>query len=494
MHTTTTTTLLHNDSLLFVIREGESIQRHPFWKFLNDEDRQYFGFSMKKNLLQGDFSRTLVFPSGRIALILGVCEKKKYNARRTILTARRAIVSARAERISHLTVALEDFASLRSIPEEVASRIATQFEVANFEFVAHRTAPKSGWGFVESISIFISSKNSSLIRAVAEGKIIGEEINKTRLLSNTPGGDMTPSHLAGAAVQVGKSCGIKVTVLKEKEIEELGMGGVLGVAKGSSEPPRFIVMEFSGGKKNESPTVLVGKGVTFDTGGLNLKPSNGIYEMHMDMSGGAATIHTIAAAARLKLKKNIVGLIPAVENMPSGSSYRPGDLLKSMSGKTIEVMNTDAEGRVILADALEYAKRYNPKIVIDIATLTGAAMVALGQRASAVFSNEENIHESLCEAGERAGDYAWPLPLWEEYEADVKGTFGDFANSGKSRYGGAIEGAVFLRQFIRNSDGSDAYPWAHLDIAPRMTSVEGEFLTKGAAGAPVALLLAFLRK
>ncbi len=247
------------------------------------------------------------------------------------------------------------------------------------------------------------------------------------------------------------------------------------------------------GPRAEKPVVLVGKGVTFDTGGLNLKSDDSMYEMRMDMSGGAAVIHAIAAAARLKLKKNIVALVPAVENMPSGSSYRPGDLLRTMSGKTIEVLNTDAEGRVILADALEYAKRYQPSLVVDVATLTGAAMVALGHRYSALFASDKELEDRFRELGEATGDLVWPLPLSADYEDDVRGTFGDWTNTGKKDAGGgAITGAVFLWQFTKDKKGEAAYPWVHLDIAPRMTAIDGEFLAKGAAGTPVRLLARLL--
>lgn len=214
------------------------------------------------------------------------------------------------------------------------------------------------------------------------------------------------------------------------------------------------------------------------------------------MSGGAAVVHAVRFAARLKLKVNVVGLIPAVENMPSGSSYRPGDVLKSMSGKTIEVLDTDAEGRIILADALTYAEQYDPKLVVSIATLTGAAMVAVGQRASAFFASDEQFEKMFRDLGEESGDYMWPLPLWEEFEEEIKGTFGDWANLGKTRYGGATTAAVFLWQFVKNplKSSGQAYPWVHIDIAPRMTAIEGEYLTKGAAGAPVRFLASLLKR
>src|SRR3989344_2547118 len=252
-----------------------------------------------------------------------------------------------------------------------------------------------------------------------------------------------------AAEEAGKQTKVKVTILDEKQIKKLGMGGVIGVSRGSSEKPRFIIMEYKHPDYKQAPLVLVGKGVTFDTGGLNLKPDKAIHEMHMDMSGGAAVIHGVAAISRLNIPIHVVGLIPAVENMPSGSSYHPGDILRSITGRTIEVLNTDAEGRIILADALGYAKRYNPRLVVDIATLTGAAMVALGQRVSALFTKDEKLEELFRSLGESSGDYLWPMPLWDEYEEDIKGTFGDVANVGKTEaYGGSITAAMFLSQFV----------------------------------------------
>jgi leucyl aminopeptidase len=289
--------------------------------------------------------------------------------------------------------------------------------------------------------------------------------------------------LATEAMSVAKRYKIKARVLDVAAMKRIGMGAVLGVAAGSIEKPKFIILEYLKGPKNQKPLVLAGKGVTFDSGGVNLKPDQHIYEMHMDMSGGAAVIHGMAAIARLKLHINVVGLIPAVENMPSGSSYRPGDQLKSMSGKTIEVLNTDAEGRIILADALTYGLRYKPEIMIDLATLTGAAHVALGNYCSAIFSNDEKLQNDIIDIGKTSGDYLWPLPLWDEFLSEIKGTFGDLANTGiKDRYGGASHGAKFLEQFAGNTR------FVHLDIAPRMTANDSEFLSKGASGVGVRLI------
>ncbi len=467
-----------NSNLVFVV--NKDVKKHPFFHALNAKEQEYVK-SIEKNLKEGE--NVVSLPGGRKAVFITLPEK--FNHRKSITLMRKVIVIAKNGKLKNVAVNIDDFRTGEKNFDAILPRVAAmEFEIANFDFVKYKTPPKGGWSFVQNVSVV---DNKDIADGLKKGKIIGEEINKTRELSNTPGGDMTPGLLARAAVSAGKKSGFRVKVLDEKKIKKLGMGGILGVARGSSEKPKFIVMEYRRGGK-EKPVVLVGKGVTFDSGGLNLKPSSGIYEMHMDMSGGAAVVHTLAAAARLKLKKNIVGLVPAVENMPSGSSYHPGDLLKTMSGKTIEVLNTDAEGRVIMSDALHYAKRYEPQLVIDIATLTGAAMVALGQRASVIFATDEKLQKEMAESGELSGDYVWPLPLWEEYEDDIKGTFGDVANDAKTRYGGAITAAAFLWQFIKGT------PWVHIDMAPRMTSIDGDYLAKGAAGSPVPLLLQFLSR
>lgn len=417
----------------------------------------------------------------RVALPKGDMTRRKF-----ILLARKIIALSRKYKARKIFIDLAEFTFKNfSISEtELAEILATNFGMANFEFVKYKTGPAPI--FVEEV-VIANAKEAVILLAFEKGRKIAEEVNECRTLANTPGGEMTPKLLAQAAKNAAKGTKVSVKILGKKEMEALKMGGVLGVAQGSEHEPQFIIMEYKAGGK-EAPTVLVGKGVTFDTGGLNLKSSDHIYEMHMDMSGGAAVIHSIILAAKLGLKKNIIALVPAVENMPSGSSYRPGDILKSMSGKTIEVLDTDAEGRIILADALTYAEKYNPKLVVDVATLTGAAMVALGERASALFTKDEKLEKMFRELGEESGEYVWPLPLWEEYEDDIKGTFGDWANLGKTRYGGSITAATFLAQFTQK------YPWVHLDIAPRMTSIEGEHLAKGAAGAPIRLLIKLLEK
>lgn len=487
--------ILKTETPVFLLRDEDRIDRHAFFKFLDKLDRDYLLNFQKNFPIKKENSYPIVLPSGYKVLVMGVGSKLALNNRKVIITARRIISMARAEKLKNLAINFGDFI-IRDNKEDqklLAEVLAMQMEMANYEFVKYKTPKSDGWFFIQEINIF-SEDGKILGDSLVRGKIVGEEINNTRTLSNTPGSDMTPQVLADEAMQVAERYSFKVEILEEKEMALLKMGGVLGVAKGSIEKPKFIVMSYLKGKRGEKPVVLIGKGVTFDTGGLNLKPDNSIYEMHMDMSGGSAVIHTIAAIARLKIKKNVIGLIPAVENMPSGSSYHPGDVLVTMNGKSIEVLNTDAEGRIILADALEYAKRFKPRLVIDVATLTGSAMSALGQRASAIFSTNSKLTQKFQDLGERVGDFVWPLPLWEEYEEDIKGTFGDVANIGKSRYGGAISAAVFLWQFIKSENEAPNIPWVHIDMAPRMTVTENEYLAKGAAGAPVGLLTEFLKK
>lgn len=441
-------------------------------------------------VLLGDKTEDLVcLVGGQMEMRFGLAVYGIMTRRKLILLARKIVATARAKKLTRLTLAFPDFRfpKLEMKDEEIAELLATNFVMADFEFVKFKTPPEDGWSHIQEIVVldgYAKPTRDGFRRGIA----IGEEVNGCRILANMPGGDVTPKTLADEAKRIAKGTAVKVKVLEESDMKKLKMGGVLGVGKGSSVKPKFIVMEYLQGGAKERPVVLVGKGVTFDTGGINLKPSDAILGMNMDMSGGAAVIHALALAARLKLKKNIVGLVPAVENMPSGSSYRPGDVLKSMSGKTIEVLNTDAEGRIILADALTYAKRYNPRLVVDVATLTGAAVVALGERASALFTRDPKLEAKFREWGELSGDFVWPLPLWEEYEQEIKGTFGDWANVGSTRWGGAITAAVFLAQF------AEGYPWVHLDIAPRMTALPDEYLSKGAAGAPVRLLIRMLEE
>ena len=333
------------------------------------------------------------------------------------------------------------------------------------------------------ITLLIGEKsNAALETAVKRGQAIAAGMALTRDLGNQPGNVCTPTYLAETAQALGKEFKFGVEVLERADMEKLGMGSLLSVARGSHQPPKFIVMQYKGGKAKAKPVVLVGKGVTFDTGGISLKPAAEMDEMKYDMCGAASVIGTFKTVASLGLPINLVGIVPATENMPGGSATKPGDVVTSMSGQTIEVLNTDAEGRLILCDALTYAERFKPECVIDIATLTGACVVALGKIPSGLLANDDDLAAELLKRGTESGDRAWQLPLWEEYQELLKSNFADMGNIG-GRYGGTITAACFLSRFAK------AYKWAHLDIAGTAW-VSGD--AKGATGRPVPLLAEFL--
>jgi leucyl aminopeptidase len=285
------------------------------------------------------------------------------------------------------------------------------------------------------------------------------------------------------ARKLGRQFGFEVEVFDRKQIEKIGMGSVLAVAQGSEEPPRFIVIRYAGGAKTKAPIVLVGKGITFDTGGISLKPGAEMDEMKFDMGGAASVLGTMRALGELKPKVNVVGLIPACENMPSGRAVKPGDVVTSLSGQTIEILNTDAEGRLILCDALTYAERFKPAAVVDIATLTGACVIALGHHHSGLFASDEKLAAQLLEASRAGLDPAWRMPLDEEYDEGLKSHFADMANIA-GRAGGAITAAMFLKRYTAGK-----YPWAHLDVAGTAWKSGA---AKGATGRPVALLTHFV--
>lgn len=293
----------------------------------------------------------------------------------------------------------------------------------------------------------------------------------------------TPSYLAEQAISMAKTYKLKCTVLEEKDMEKLGMGALLAVSRGSRQPAKLIVLEYRGQEKMEKPVVLVGKGITFDTGGISIKPAPDMDEMKYDMSGAASVLGTLTAVAEMKLPINVVGIIPAAENMPDGQASRPGDVVKTMSGMTVEILNTDAEGRLVLCDALTYAQQqYKPEAVIDIATLTGACVIALGHNATGLFGNDESLIQTLLQAGEQTYDRAWQLPLWDEYQELLDSNFADIANIG-GRWGGAVTAACFLSRFTEKCH------WAHLDIAGTAWKSGKE---KGSTGRPVPLLTEFL--
>jgi leucyl aminopeptidase len=339
---------------------------------------------------------------------------------------------------------------------------------------------------VEAVELVVDAKELKDAEAGRQlGAAIAAGARLTRTLQMQPGNVCTPSYLADQAVQLGKTHGFGVTVLDLAAIKKEGMGALLGVAQGSQQEPRFIVLEYKGAGA-AAPVVLVGKGVTFDSGGISIKPAQSMEDMKYDMSGAAAVLGAFEVLGRVKPKINVIGLVPATENLPSGTAVKPGDVLKSHLGKTIEIVNTDAEGRLILCDALSYARRYKPAATLDAATLTGAVSVALGNQAIGLMGNDDALVAEVRDAGERAGERCWPLPLWEEYRDLVKSDIADVRNSG-GRGAGTIAGGWFLREFV------EGFPWVHLDIAgTAYTDTEGPHQVKGPTAIGVRLFTELL--
>ncbi len=327
------------------------------------------------------------------------------------------------------------------------------------------------------------TKLPALEQGCHKGRILAEATNPARDMVNEPANYMTPNHMAEMAAKLAQTYGLELSVLEREQVQELGMGALLGVAQGSRQPPKFIVLHYRGGDSSETDVALLGKGITFDSGGISIKPSEGMGEMKGDMAGGAAVMAAISAIAQLKPKVNVMALIPATENLPGGSALKPGDILTAMSGKTIEIISTDAEGRLTLADALGYAKKHGAKLIVDVATLTGACRVALGDVCTGVFGNNQELVDKVIAAGAEAGELIWQMPMYEEYKEQNKSDVADIKNTG-GRYGGAITAAQFLAEFAGDT------PWVHLDIAgTNMSEKERKYLVKGATGVPVRTLV-----
>jgi leucyl aminopeptidase len=331
------------------------------------------------------------------------------------------------------------------------------------------------------------SAQQSLTRGIERGRVVAEAVSMARDLINSPGNEVNPSYLAEVAQAIAGRTPLQCKILDQEDMRALQMGCLLGVAQGSAQPPVLIMLEHTPKSASEAPIVLIGKGITFDSGGISIKPAANMEDMKMDMAGGAAVLGAMQALAQLDYPRRVIGMVPASENLPSGTAIRPGDILRAMSGKTVEVINTDAEGRLILADAMSYAvEKLQPACIIDLATLTGAVVVALGSQASGMMGTDEALMERLRAAGERTAERVWPLPLFEEYSKQIKSDFADIKNTG-GREAGSITGAAFLKEFAGN------VPWVHLDIAGTAWTREGKpYVPKGATGVGIRLLVDML--
>lgn len=385
--------------------------------------------------------------------------------------------------IKNAVISLSDL-DCKTLSNSMQIRLATEaFQQNDYRFSELKNSAPS----LNKISLHFADKRTAGMKkaklAAQIGNAIGKGRNVARNLGDLGGNICTPTYLAKQATNYSKTYSkLKTTILNQKEMEKLGMGSLLSVSKGSRTPPKFIVMQYSGGKKSDRPYVLVGKGVTFDSGGISIKPGAAMDEMKYDMCGAAGVMGTMVTVNELKLPINVVVIVPSVENMPDGAASKPGDVVKSMSGQTIEVLNTDAEGRLILCDALTYSEKFKPKAVIDVATLTGACVIALGAHPAGLLSNQQKLADQILTAGTECGDRAWQMPLWDDYQDQLKSNFADMANIG-GREAGTITAACFLSRFTKKLN------WAHLDIAG-VAWFGGAI--KGATGRPVPLLTQYL--
>lgn len=371
---------------------------------------------------------------------------------------------------------------------DVAQAMVEGAILGNYRFQHYRTDENGESKTITAMTMLIAnpSQEKEAKVGVRRGEATAAATCFVRDLCNHPANVMTPTRVEAEAKRIAKECKLGLTVLERKQQEKLGMGGLLGVSRGSNEPAKFLILEYRGASNKDRPIVFVGKTVTFDSGGISLKPSENMEQMKADMTGGAEVLATVQAAAQLKLPLNVVGLLPATENMPGGRATKPGDILKMLSGKTVEVQNTDAEGRLILADGLAYATRFKPACIIDVATLTGACAIALGQFAIGMFGNDDGLKNAVKTAGEQSGERVWEMPLWDDYFEQLKSDVADMRNIG-GRGAGMITAALFLKQFVGE------YPWIHLDIASTDWSAsERAYIPKGPTGIGTRLLIQYL--
>jgi len=444
---------------------------------------------LRRGDLPGDVGDSLMLhdvpglKSARV-LLVGCGKLSELNQQKFTNIVSNASSELSKAKIKNAVISLTDLES-KSLSAQMQVRLATEaLHQTDYRFSRLK---KDAAPSLKKVTLHFADKRAAAMKkaklAVQIGQAIGTGRNTARELGNLPGNICTPTYLAKQATNYDKSYSkLKTTILNQKEMEKLGMGSLLSVSKGSRTPPKFIVMQYNGGKKADRPYVLVGKGVTFDSGGISIKPGAQMDEMKFDMCGAASVMGTMVSVNELKLPINVVAIVPSVENMPDGAASKPGDIVTSMSGQTIEILNTDAEGRLILCDALTYSEKFKPKAVIDVATLTGACVIALGAHPAGLLSNQQKLADQILAAGTECGDRAWQLPLWEDYQDQLKSNFADMANIG-GREAGTVTAACFLSRFTKKLN------WAHLDIAG-VAWYGGA--NKGATGRPVPLLTQYL--
>jgi len=424
-------------------------------------------------------------PGPKRVVLLGVGKTAEFDAEQVRRFAARGVRVAERLGLDAVSVWLDGHG--QSAGAVLAQAAAEGAVLAAWRFTELKKLPEEGQTQVIDVRFLGEGDAAALAEGVRVGEIVARAENLARTLQSRPGNVATPSHLAAEAARVAAERGLAVTVFDEARLAEGGMHAILAVSQGSDQEARLIVLEHKGGAEGEAPLVLVGKGLTFDAGGISIKPAPGMEDMKYDMSGGAAVIAALQAVAELGVKANVVGIVPSSENLLNGKAIKPGDIIHTLAGKTVEVINTDAEGRLILADALAWGARLGPSAMVDCATLTGAVVISLGRHAAAVMSNDESLSEELRAAGARSGERCWPLPLWPEYTKQLESESADLMNVG-GREGGSITAACFLKEFVGD------VPWAHLDIAGTAYG-DGKlpYQRKGGYGFPTRLLVEWVR-
>ncbi len=424
----------------------------------------------------------------RRLLLVGLGKAAEFRAETFRRAAGAAGLAARACRAGEVAVVLPDTAKVPR--DELAAALVEGMTLATYEYLPWKTGDAAEPGFpVEKVVVAEESRKhaAALARGLSLGRLLADAAVFARDVGNTPGNEGTPTFLAERAKEIAKESGMKITVLDRADMEREGMGGILGVARGTEEPPKFIVLEHNASKKDLPCYALVGKGVTFDSGGISIKPGENMHEMKFDKCGAVAVLATMRAVGRMKLPLRVVGIMPATENLPSGKAYKPGDVVTTLGGRTVEILNTDAEGRMLLVDGITYAKRFQPRAIVDLATLTGACVVALGDAASGLFSTDESLAAQLLKAAEASGERSWRMPLYPDYTEQIRSDVADFKNTG-GRSAGACTAAALLQA---HAEGT---PWAHLDIAGTAWSTgrERDYLRKGATGVGPRTLVRWL--
>ncbi len=461
--------------------------RSPAFDEIDDATDGFLSQASRNAGFSANFNETLVlhtpYPRHKAVILIGLGKKSAMRDDKFDRIARTAARTAVGLKPSSLLYCFSE-TGLKD-PHRATRQLATALQYSCYRYLATRgaTKGKKKEKFRIDKCVFHTDDVAQTRAAIRESEGIAHGMNLARELADLPPNVCTPAYMVEQARKLGRtSTRLKVRVLSEKNMERLGMGAFLSVSRGSHIPGYLIALEYRGGAARQRPVALVGKGITFDTGGISIKPSSAMDEMKFDMCGAASVLGTLAACARLRLPLNVVAVLACAENMPGGRASRPGDIVKTMSGQTVEILNTDAEGRLVLCDALTYVGRYKPECVVDVATLTGACVVALGNEASGLMSNHQPLAEQLLAAGESAGDRTWQLPLWSEYQPQLNSNFADMANIG-GRWAGTITAACFLARFAED------YQWAHLDIAGVAWHTGSN---KGSTGRPVPLLTEFL--